>query len=499
MRTLDAPMTLRRPRRALGALAALLLAGPASGAAPSADAVAVGKWWGKLPAPKETVDFGIEIRRDEKGDLRVAITQPIAGYFDMAYPGEVKVEGRSIAIDTLALTGTIDGDRLSAKFGSAKIPLELRRVEALPSPPPIPRFPAGPGPRWQTRLSGQIFASPAVADGIAYVGTTGGVFDAVKTSDGTILWTFEAGRPIFGAARLTADAVYFVADNGYLFKLARQGGKELWRYDLGDARESRVLPHPDGIGWDFHAPRPLVIDDTVYVGSGDGSFHAVDVATGARRWRFATGGKIRGGAAQAGDRVVFGSADHFVYSLDRATGEQAWKHDTKAEVENEPAVAGDRVVVGNRGVGLVALASASGEELWHTTFWGSWLESTPTVDRGVLYVGSSDMGRVSALDPGDGRVLWRADVFGWTFGTPLVVGERIYAGAAGGTPYFLPHAASLCVLDRSNGSVVERWPLPESADGHMWGFGGSLALAGDTIVATSIGGSVYGFPLRPPA
>lgn len=144
------------------------------------------------------------------------------------------------------------------------------------------------------------------------------------------------------------------------------------------------------------------------------------------------------------------------------------------------------------------VSSETGEELWHTTFWGSWLESTPTLDGGVLYVGSSDLGRVSAIDPTDGRVLWRTDVYGWSFGTPLVVGERVYAGAAGGAPYFIPHA-SFCVLERAGGKLGERWPLADAPDGHQWGIAGSLALAGDTIVATTIGGSIYGFPLRPPS
>lgn len=93
---------------------------------------------------------------------------------------------------------------------------------------------------------------------------------------------------------------------------------------------------------------------------------------------------------------------------------------------------GDRVTLPE--TGLVALDAATGERLWRTTFWGSWVESTPTLAGGVLYVGSSDMSRVSAIDPGEGTVLWRTQVHGWTFGTPLVVGERSYAGAAGGTP-----------------------------------------------------------------
>lgn len=41
---------------------------------------------------------------------------------------------------------------------------------------------------------------------------------------------------------------------------------------------------------------------------------------------------------------------------------------------------------------------------------------------------------MSAIQPETGKVLWRTDVYGWTFGTPLLVGDRIFVGAAGGEP-----------------------------------------------------------------
>jgi outer membrane protein assembly factor BamB len=474
-------------------VASLLLPLGAAAAPPDRDPIE-GKWWGEVVAPHETVPFGLEFKRNAEDKLVLAITQPGANYFDMGYPGEVERKGNEVLLEPLALRATLAGDRLTGKLGRGQVSVDLRRAETLPSRPAIPELPTGSGPRWQTRLSGQIYASPAVADGVAYVGTTGGVFNSVRVSDGALIFTFLAGRPILGTARVDADAVYFTCDNGYLFKLERSGGKELWRYDLGDSRESRILPHPEAFGWDWHGPRPLVADGVVYVGAGDGSFHAVDAASGAGRWRAATKGRIRGGAALSGERVVVGSADHFMYAFDRASGRELWKYDSGAEIEDEPLVTQDKVFIGNRGIGLIALDAATGAEVWRTGFWGSWLESTPTLVDGVLYVGSSDLGRVSALDPADGRVLWRTDVFGWTFGTPLVLGDRIYAGAAGGTPYFIPHVASFCVLDRATGKLIERWPLAEAPGAHQWGIAGSLAVAGDTIVATTIDGSISGFP-----
>ncbi len=468
--------------------------GPAA-AEPAGDPVE-GLWLGTAGTEREKIEVGLEFRRDAEGALQLFLTQPIANYFGLQAPGTVRREGDQVVAEGFALSLRLREDRLEGTYPGPNSPASFHRVSQLPVPTPIPDVPAGPGPAWQTRLNGQIFASPAVFDGKVYIGTTGGVFNAVDARDGKILWAVAAGRPILGTALVTADAVFFTCDNGYLFRLRREDGKEVWRYDLGDSRASRVLGHPAVFNWDWHGAKPALADGVVYVGAGDGGFHAVDAASGQRRWRFATGDRVRGGAAIAGDRVVFGSADHFVYALDRATGKELWKHDTGVEIEDEPLIAGDRVFIGNRGGGLYALALATGERLWKTFFWGSWLESTPVLADGVLYIGSSDLRRVSAIAPEDGRVLWRTDVYGWTFGTPLLVGDRIFAGAAGGDPYFIQHVASFSMLDRATGKLLRRYPLPEVPGAHQWGIAGSPALAGDLVVVSTIQGGLMAFPVK---
>lgn len=480
----------------LALLLSILAANLPSGAVaePAGDPVE-GLWLGTAGTEREKIVVGLDFRRDAQGALKLFLTQPIMSYFAVEAPGTVRREGDQVILDEMALSLRLQGDRLEGTYPGPNSPASFRRASQLPTAVPIPDVPAGPAPAWQTRLNGQIFASPVALDGKVYIGTTGGVFHAVDARTGKTLWSFAAGRPILGTALVTGDAVFFTCDNGYLFRLRRDDGKEVWRYDLGDSRVSRVLPHPGVFNWDWHGARPALADGVLYAGSGDGGFHAVDAASGTQRWRFATGAPVRGGAAVAGDRVVFGSADHFVYALDRATGKELWKHDTGAEIEDQPLVAGDRVFLGNRGGGLFALALATGERLWKTFFWGSWVESTPVLADGVLYIGSSDLRRVSAIAPEDGRVLWRTDVYGWTFGTPLLVGNRIFVGAAGGDPYFIHHVASFSVLDRATGKLLRRFPLPEVPGAHQWGIAGSPALAGDLVVVSTIQGGLMAFPV----
>lgn len=453
----------------------------------------VGKWLGQVGTAKERIEVGLEFRQSTTGTLEVRLTQPISNYFDEHVDGDVRRSGDNVSVDALALNLKLEGEQLRGTYPGPNSQAEFKRVRQLPSASVPPKLPTGPAPRWQTRLGGQVYASPVVADGVAYVGTTGGVLNAVRVADGTFEWAVPIGGAMFGDVLVAGAAVYVVADQGYLFKLSRRDGKELWRYALGDAGAGRVLPHPQVFDWDWQAPKPVLAAGTIYVGAGDGGFHAIDASTGKRRWRFESAGRVRNGAAVDGEHVIFGSADHRAYALRRDNGQEVWRFDSGAAIDATPVVSDGTVLIGNRGGGLYALNAATGALNWRLYFWGSWVESTPVVAEGLIYIGSSDLRRVSAINLNDGAVLWRSDVSGWTWGTPLLTDQHVYAASAGGTPYFVRHVAALSKLDRKTGRLLQRWPMPDTG-GHQWGIAGSPVLSGNTLVVASIEGSLYGFP-----
>lgn len=464
-----------------------------SGVALAGDPLA-GRWLGSMGTDKERVPVALEFRQADDGAWSVRFSNPLLNVYDTDAGGTLVREGDRLHLDTLMLDLRLDGDTLSGTLPGPNSRAELKRVRTLPQEQPPPKLPPGPSPRWQVRLGGLVYASPVVADGVAYIGASGGVFQAIATADGALKWTFSAGKPIHGTAAIDADAVYFVCDDGYLYKLARADGKQVWKYALGDAAVSRIPPHPAVYDWDLVSPQPLIADGVVYVGDGLGVFHAVDAGKGEARWRFATAARIRHGAAISGTDVVFGSGDQRVYALAREDGREHWRFDTGAPVDTTPVLHEDRLLVGNRGRGLYALDAADGKEIWRLGFWGSWVESTPVVHEGLIYIGSSDLRRISAIEPASGKVRWRSDVYGWTFGTPLIIGNRLHVGAAGGTPYFIRHQASYSTLDLATGRLLTRRPLPDGG-GHQWGIAGSIVRAGDTLVYATVEGSLYGVAL----
>lgn len=490
----------------LAALALTLLLAPSFGqnsaaAADSHDPIE-GQWIGLVGFPEDRVELGLELKRDAKQAIKVFLHQPVINFYGLELPGVLVKEGDRYVLREMDLTLALQGDKLEGTYMALHAPFSLQRTDKLPAEVPVPDLPQGPGPKWRAKLGGAIFAPAAVRDGFAYVGTTGGIFYAIKLADGGFAWTFTPGRPLHGEALATEDALFFVCDNGYLYKLDRKTGKETWRYDLGDARTPRVLAHQvltqgatDEYDYDMRAPRPLLADGVVYVGAGDGGFNAVDAASGERLWRFETKGKIRSDAAISGDLVMFGSFDHRFYGLDRATGQEVWNKDSHGQVSSSPVMVGKKLMAGNRAGVLAALDPSSGESLWRMLFWGSAVESDAVPYGDLLYIGSSDMRRVSCLDPKDGRVLWRTDVFGCPWGRAAVTEKNVFIGAVGCSPYEMRHLGSLTALDRKSGKITWRWPMPEWPGSFVNGFAAGPVVEREMLIIGGLDGSLYAFPV----
>ena len=453
----------------------------------------IGKWFGTTGPPQDRIETGFELKRNDEGRIKAYLYRPVMSWFGLEMPGEVVKDGDRYVMTELKASAVLRGDTLEITRADGSS-YALRRVASLPVEAPVGDFPRGPGPKWQVKLGGPIYAPAALFDGHAYVGTTQGVLNAVSLRDGSFVWGFEAGRPIHGEALATKDAVFFVCDNGFLFKLDRETGKELWRYDIGDAQVARNTQIVNVYGYDFHAPRPALADGVVYAGSGDGSLHAVDAASGKRVWRFAGQGKVRSNPLVHGRLVVFGTLDGLLYAVDRGSGKAVWQQQLSLDVTGSPAMVGDRLIVGSRGSVLYALAPTSGETLWTQSFWGSWVESTAVPYGPLFYIGSSDLRRVACYDPADGRVVWRTDVYGSPWGRPVVTDKHVYIGAEGNAPYAVRMLGSFTALDRQSGRIAWRWPLPELPGVVQTGFAAGPTLAGDTVVIGGLDGSLYAFP-----
>jgi outer membrane protein assembly factor BamB len=145
------------------------------------------------------------------------------------------------------------------------------------------------GVRWRYALTAAptfsgIFASTPVADGeTVYLQDLQSNVYALDRSNGTLRWAQRYRAASDGPNGLAVDAqrVYGATDSD-AFALAAPAGRELWRRHLTSASEQFVDVAP--VVW-----KDIVFVSTVgYAPLGRGAIYALDAATGAVRWKFAT-------------------------------------------------------------------------------------------------------------------------------------------------------------------------------------------------------------------
>lgn len=456
-----------------------------------------GVWTGKIAAPHGETEFGLAFTRTHQG-LVVSVHFPEM-FLHSANFGAAAIEGETFALAPLDLRLLREGDTLTGTFAPAKLRVTLQRGGTFSEEIPPPSFPAAPAPAWTLDLGAPAWASPAARDGFVYVGTTDGKFHAVRAVDGTAVWSWSGAHPLYGEALVTEDRVYFVDESGDLVCLGRLDGTLQWRTPLrapGAAQNAA----PENPTFNHRAPSPIIdAKGVLYVGAPDGGIHALRAKTGKPLWRHDARAPIYAPLALRGSELIAACFDGSLVVLGTRTRREVARARLGGPLVSAPVVAGDRIVVGARDYLLYAVTASKLAPAWSISYWFSWVESTPRLADGVLYIGGSDLRRVSAIDPATGRRLWATDVRGLSWGSPVVAGDIVYAGTAGQTiaGTVIQHKGGIVALDRTTGSPLWRYECPVVAGADFTGVTGSLVYTDGKIIAAQVNGTLIAFPASP--
>lgn len=454
----------------------------------------VGTWTGTVTAPQGPAEIGFIFERTARG-LAVTFHLPVMHVY-RAPLGLMEEHADGLVLRPLDTQLHREGDALVGTFALGHLPIKLHRGGTLSAEPPPPEFPAGPTPLWSFDLGAPTWASPiSSADGFVYVGDSAGTFHAVRTHDGSPAWTWRGSVRIDGRATIAGENIFFVDGACALVCLSRRDSALRWRAPLHDAALAGGAA-PDNPTFNRRTATPLVIDDTVYVGSSDGGLYALDAGTGEKRWRADAGAAVFSGVERIGaDALRFGTMKGDVLTVDRCTGRELARAHVPGAVVTTPLTVGDVTVVGSRDYQLYGLAR-DGRLAWQHSYWFSWVESSPQLAEGVAYVGSSDYRRVTAFDPRTGRALWATDVLGMAWGNPLIVGETLYIGTAAQAGTIIHHAGGLVALDRRTGKIKWRRAVPPPPGAAIWGYAGSLITGDHKLIAAGLDGRLIALPLE---
>jgi outer membrane protein assembly factor BamB len=331
-----------------------------------------------------------------------------------------------------------------------------------------------PGVKWSFKAAGPIVTSPAIADGVVYIGSMSGHLYAIDPQTGKEKWNFKSRMPIASSPAVADGTVYFVSSAGSLAAIDAADGQPRWVFAIEYERkfEAKGLhgypPAAQTIpdAWDVFTSSPAVANGKVYFGSGDGNVYAVDAKTGVLQWKFATRDVVHASPAVANGVVFIGSWDGNFYAIDAETGQQKWVFaggqdpaiHNQVGFQSSAAVVDGTVYVGCRDAHVYALDAATGRKKWDYPTSKSWVNGTPAVRDGVVYVGTSDSSRFMALDARTGRLRFNFDAKSYVFSS---------AALAGGLAYFGSHNGKFYAVDAKTGALAWEFQTPASKNDPM--------------------------------
>ncbi len=162
-------------------------------------------------------------------------------------------------------------------------------------------------------------------------------------------------------------------NSGGMFAFELESGKRLWHDDTPYFRHAPNWIHSDMV----------YVDDRIFVGYGNRIFASATVR----------------GTGQSG-----------VMAVDPETGATLWDHRTEGEVMPTPAWWNGTLHIVTGAGRLIALNPENGEELWQLDLPGWVSMSSPSVQNGMLYVGS--LNSVLGIDLQARRIRWEYEEIG---------------------------------------------------------------------------------------
>jgi len=274
---------------------------------------------------------------------------------------------------------------------------------------------------WQHDVGGSIFSAPVLANGVVYVGSTGGNLLALDAATGTVRWKHSIGQFLNDTTPVVVGRVVFVAANRtQVYALDTTNGKLLWSMDAHDIIKAA----------------PTYASGLLLLNAGATTF-ALDARTGNVRWRFheaGSGWPTQAAPTVLGDTVyVAQGTKPILYALALANGRQLWSYNASERLIATPVIVGQNVVVSTWNGHLLALNTTTGVLRWSYDVNRALPQGMPTdgiagspaATKDTVFIGTYN-GNVVALNAQSGQLRWAHLIDAPILGVPAVTSDTLY-------------------------------------------------------------------------
>jgi polyvinyl alcohol dehydrogenase (cytochrome) len=317
--------------------------------------------------------------------------------------------------------------------------------------------------KWAYGFSGDViaFSAPTIRNGTVFVGSAGGIVQALDMRSGCVHWVYRSGGPVRAAITITgqgpAATLLFGDQNGWVHALDARSGQPRWKQQVEAHEATRltgsIVVHEDVVfvpaaSWE----ETRALDPDYPCCTFRGSLTALRLRDGSRRWKtYMVDPPGRTGVTKHGTETL-GPSGAGIWSAPTIDAKRRVVYVTTGDNYSHPATATSDAVI--------ALALDTGRIVWirqttpqdvYTSACGPGGPNCPashgpdhdfgasamlvrTPDAREVLIAGQKSGVVYALDPSNkGAVLWRTRV-----GQGGINGGVQWGMATDGTNIYVP-------------------------------------------------------------
>lgn len=262
-----------------------------------------------------------------------------------------------------------------------------------------------------------VYSSPIVDKDVLYTTSWNGNVSAINIKLNNLLWEKNIGFSSSSSPIIVGDTIYVGSSDG-LFALNKVTGEILWNNEIETV-----------------SSKPAFFDGVVYCSSNDGNIYAFNSENGLLKWTFKTNDEIYSSPVICNNILYIGSNDGYLYAINTKDEGLIWKFKTNGPIVSSSIVVNNVVYFGSWDGNLYSLATKNGRLKWKfTTGWG--IDSTPAFYDDIIYVGSED-NNFYAIDANDGKLIWTFTTNGGIQSSSTVYGGYVFFGSSDGKMYAL--------------------------------------------------------------
>lgn len=281
--------------------------------------------------------------------------------------------------------------------------------------------------KWTASTNGHIIqSSPAIANGLVYIGSTDGKLYAFDAFSGQPKWAAHTGGLIESSPTLVNGLAYIGSTDGRLYAFNALSGHQQWSTSIGSAILSS----------------PAVANGLVYIGATDGKLYAFDALSGQKKWAASgTPGEyvtfstpaVANGVVYVSSQDNIDSRDNSLYAFYAYNGVKIWQSERLRFKLSSPAIANSLIYVGSQNGQIYAFNATSGKLQWSTAT-GSSVKAAPTLANGLFFANSLN-GLFSAFDALSGRRMWEYTTGNASESSPAIADGALYTTTQNGQLY----------------------------------------------------------------